>query len=566
MDKYNLSFDQAIEVTQKTAVFTTHTPVPAGNDEFHPDLIRKYFHDYARQLGITIDDFLKAGRFHHHNPHDNFSMPILATRHSSYVNGVSCLHSSVSQKMWKDLWPNVPEEHVPIRSITNGVHMSSWLSFEMHELLRRYLGDNWQEKQDKKELWERIHNIPDPELWRVHSVRRRRLIYFLRKRLKKQLVEKGVSSSLTNQSMEALNPEVLTIGFARRFATYKRGSLLFRDIPRLMKLVDDPLKPVQFIFAGKAHPQDLSGKELIKHIVHTIQSNHMYKQIVFIEDYDINVARYMVQGVDVWLNNPLRPYEASGTSGMKASVNGGLNLSVLDGWWDEAFDRKNPNGWAIGSGEEYNDRDYQDEVESKALYSIIENDIAPMFYDSIYDGLPREWIKMMKNAFISIVSYFNTHRMIKEYNENFYREAGRNYIILSEDNFNLTRLLTAWKNTIRHHFHAIHIGDIHFDPQQVYKIDDPVSIAVDVYTGTLKPEDIRVDVYYGKISPDYQLTDTSVEQLKDITPIDHSGEKRFRFSGRLLCKKTGSFGFKIRVTPFYPSIIDPYEMNLVLWK
>jgi starch phosphorylase len=562
MNKHGLSFYEALEVTRKTAVFTTHTPVPAGNDEFNPDLIRKYFQGYCKELGIGIEAFLSFGR---QRPPDaqneNFSMPVLAIRNSSYVNGVSKLHGKVAQTMWKGLWKDVPEEHIPIRSVTNGVHLASWLSFEMMELFRRYLGENWQEKQDKLKLWQKIENIPDPELWRVHCARRRRLVYFIRERLSKQLIEKGASPLLIGQSQEALNPEVLTIGFARRFATYKRGNLVFRDMDRLKKLLNDTSRPVQFIFAGKAHPQDHSGKEIIKHIVHTIDANDLLKQIVFIEDYDMNVARYMVQGVDVWLNNPLRPHEASGTSGMKAAVNGGLNLSVLDGWWDEAYDRS--NGWAIGSGEVYNDRDYQDEVESKALYSIIENDILPMFYDSGPDRLPREWLKMMKHAFVSISSFFNTQRMLKEYCKEFYNEAGQNFKTLSEDNFKQARELVEWKDKIRKAFNSIKIGAVSFDKNRIYKINDSLQVDVEVATGNLKPEDIKIDIYYGNISGNHVLTTTAIDRLDQVTRLDNG---KYCFSGQLTCKRTGNFGFKIRITPAHPLIIDPYEMNLVMWK
>ena len=368
---------------------------------------------------------------------------------------------------------------------------------------------------------------------------------------------------LINQAQEALNPETLTIGFARRFATYKRGNLIFRDMNRLMKLLDDPLRPIQLIFAGKAHPQDNAGKEIIKHIIHSINDNLLIKQIVFIEDYDMNVARYMVQGVDVWLNNPLRPQEASGTSGMKAAANGGLNLSVPDGWWDEAYDRNNPNGWSIGSGETYPDRSYQDEIESKAIYSIIEKDIAPLFYDTIPDGLPRQWIKMMKNAFVSIVSFFNTQRMIKEYAERFYKPAGQNFISLSNDNFKYARELVEWKNYIKENFYSIQIGNINYDEKNVYKINDWIKIDAEVFTGNLQPGDIKVDVYYGAIAPDQSLTDTAIENLQEYTQIEGN---KYRFSGHLQCRRTGSFGFKVRVTPYHSLIMDPYEMNMVIWK
>lgn len=562
MKKNALSFAEAQEIIRKSSVFTTHTPVPAGNDEFSPDLIRKYFQGYAGELGMSSDEFLSLGRINPSNSNENFSMPVLAIKHSSYINGVSKLHRIVSQKMWKNLWSDVPEEHIPIQSVTNGVHLASWISFEMNELFRRYLGENWQEKQDKKELWERIQKIPDMELWRVHCARRRRLIYFIRSRLIRQLREKGASESAIGNAEEALNPETLTIGFARRFASYKRGDLLFKDLQRLMKLVDDPLKPVQFIFAGKAHPQDNPGKEIIKHIIHSINDNHLIKQIVFIEDYDMDIARYMAQGVDLWLNNPLRPQEASGTSGMKVAVNGGLNLSILDGWWDEAFNIATPNGWAIGSGESYENRLQQDEVESKAIYSIIENDIVPMFYDMIPDGLPRQWIRRMKNAFISIVSYFNTHRMVKEYNEKFYLNAARHFQTLSGDNFKLTRQLTQWKSEISKQFYNIRAEDVSFKEEKTYKINDKIDVYVDIFTGSIKPEEIKVDLYYGHVAHDHFLSETSIENLSTITPI---GNGKYRFSGSLPCLKTGNFGYKVRITPFHPLMIDPYELNLVIW-
>jgi starch phosphorylase len=563
MEKHALTFAQAMEMTRKTNVFTTHTPEPAGNDEFHPDLIRKYFKAYTGKLGISMDEFLSFGRIKPRDQSENFSLPVAAIRYSAYVNGVSKLHSTVSKKMWKRLWPHVPEEHIPIRAITNGVHLPTWISFEMAELFRRYLGDRWQEKQDSKELWETVHKIPDPELWRVHAVRRRRLIYFIRERLIKQLMDKGVSAAVIDESQEALNPEALTIGFARRFATYKRGDLVFKDIRRLMEILDNSKYPVQLIMAGKAHPQDQAGKQIIKNIIHHINANKLMKKIVFIEDYDMNVARYMVQGVDVWLNNPLRPHEASGTSGMKAAVNGVLNLSVLDGWWDEAYDHS--NGWAIGSGESFDDRSYQDEVESRDIYSILENIIVPMFYDRGPDQLPRQWIKMMKNALVSVVSYFNTQRMLKEYYDKFYCQAGNNYATLSKDDFKHVRQLAAWKDNARKEFHQVKAANISFDETKIYKIREKIKMEAEVFLGNLKPEDVSVDIYYGNISPtdDQRVEHSAIEHLNEVTLIEPG---KYLFSGHLTCRGTGNFGFKIRITPSHPLMIDPYEMNLVLWR
>lgn len=562
MVKHSLTFAQAMEITRKTSVFTTHTPVPAGNDEFQPELIRKYFKEYTALLGISVDEFLGFGRVNPRDNAENFAMPVVAIRCSAYVNGVSKLHSEVAKEMWKHLWPGAPEEHIPIRAVTNGVHLSTWLSFGLSELFRRYLGDRWQEKQDSKELWEKTSKIPDPELWQVHSGRRRRLVYFIRDRLEKQLLHKGASSQAIDEAREALDPEALTLGFARRFASYKRGDLIFRDIRRLMDVLNNSKQPVQLIMAGKAHPQDTAGKEIIKNIIHHINSNNLVKKIIFVEDYDMNVARHMVQGVDVWLNNPLRPHEASGTSGMKAAANGVLNLSVLDGWWDEAYDHT--NGWAIGSGETFTDRNYQDDVESKDIYSILENYIVPLFYERGHDGLPRQWIKMMKNSFVSIVSYFNTHRMVKEYYERFYRAAGDNYAALSADGFKQAKVLTAWKENLAREFQNIKVERIGFDETKIYKIKDNIVIEVEVSLGNLEPGDIGVDVYYGNLSPSGdRLEHSSVRHLDRVTS---AGSGRYVFSGQLECSSTGNFGFKIRITPAHPLIIDPYEMNLVIWQ
>jgi starch phosphorylase len=377
------------------------------------------------------------------------------------------------------------------------------------------------------------------------------------------LIEKGASALAIEESSEALNPEALTIGFARRFTAYKRGDLIFTDIQRLMEILNNSQHPVQLILAGKAHPQDHAGKEIIQNIIHHINTHNLLKKVIFIEDYDMNVARYMLQGVDVWLNNPLRPHEASGTSGMKASVNGVLNLSVRDGWWDEAYD--NSNGWAIGSGETYkeSERNYQDDLESKDIYSILENTIVPMFYEREPNGLPLQWIKMMKNAFVSIVSYFNTHRMVKEYYDNFYREAGSNYSTLSKDNFNQTRELVAWKDRISKEFHNIKIEKINIDEAKVYKLRDKIKIEVEVFLGNLNPEEINVDIYYGNIAADNRLNHSSIKNLKEVVSVN---DGRYIFSGFLTCQKTGNFGLKIRITPSHPLIIDPYEMNLVTWK
>lgn len=560
MKKYSLTFGEAIEVSRKSGVFTTHTPVPAGNDVFEPALMHRYFNNYADELGISLEEFLKFGRVQRDDTQEHFSMTVAAIRNSTYINGVSRLHGGVSRKMWRSIWPSIPAEHIPIKVITNGIHSATWISFEMAELMDRYFGVNWQSRQDQPVMWKKIENIPDPELWNAHEFGRRKLIRFVRERLQRQLMGKGASRLLINEAREALHPEALTIGFARRFAAYKRGNLIFRDPERLLGIINNPERPVQLIFAGKAHPQDQEGKRIIESIVHFINTHQLIKKVVFIENYDIQVARCMLQGVDVWLNNPLRPLEACGTSGMKAAANGVLNLSVLDGWWDEAYHHS--NGWAIGSGEEYRDRNYQEEVESKAIYSILENDIVPLFYQRDSFGLPREWIKIMKRAFVSITSVYNTHRMVKDYNRLYYQPALQNYRSLGLDDFKPVQEFCNWQARMKKNFPLIKITRVRYDKQEQYKINDRIKIEVQVILGKTKPEEVSVDVYYGNLAGADQLTDALIENLQEIKAL---GNNEFEFSGYLYCRRTGDFGFKVRITPRHPLMTDPYELNLVLW-
>ena len=385
---------EALEAVRAGNVFTTHTPVEAGIDHFSSDLLEKYLGRYYRSLGLSREEFLGLGRQNPKNPHETFCMAVLALKLAGHSNGVSQLHGEVSRRMWKNIWPELPEEHLPLTSITNGVHIRSWLSGNMAGLLIRYLGSRWLEDSTDAGLWRRVGRIPDTELWRTHNRCREQLVDYARKRLKEQLRQVGLTAKEIAVADEVLDPDILTIGFARRFATYKRGTLLLRDLDRLAKILNDPDRPVQIIFAGKAHPADHHGKELIRQIVQLSNQERFRHRVVFLEDYDLGVARHLVQGVDVWLNTPRRPMEASGTSGMKVAFNGGLNMSVLDGWWCEGY--KGNNGWAIGKGEVYDDIEYQNEVEGRAIYDLLEKEIVPLFYDRDPEGIPRGWIACMK--------------------------------------------------------------------------------------------------------------------------------------------------------------------------
>ncbi len=418
----HLSFEQAQEITRAGNIFTTHTPVPAGLERFEFDLIDEYFGAYSCELGLSPEEFQNLGR-EYVGDHELFSMPVLALRLSSRTNGVSQLHAKVSRSMWQSLYPDTPVDEVPIRGVTNGIHVQTWISEEMGELFDRYLDPAWREQDWRPELWAAVDEMPDEELWRVHERRRRQLIAFTRERLHEQLLRRGFARSEADASDTVLNPRALTIGFARRFATYKRATLIFRDLPRLKRLVSDPQRPVQFVFAGKAHPHDGGGKDYIRHIIHMAQDPELRPHLVFLQNYDMCVARYLVQGVDVWLNNPRRPQEASGTSGMKSIYNAGLNCSVLDGWWDEGYA---PGlGWAIGNGEEYPDHegDHQDHVESQALYNILEKDIVPLFYERDEENLPRAWLRQVKASMRILAPAFSSHRMLQEYSEQYYLPA-----------------------------------------------------------------------------------------------------------------------------------------------
>lgn len=417
------TFEEAVELICHSSVFTTHTPVPAGNDEFPLWLIDKYFSQWWSSLGLDRDQFIDFAR--HQNPWgDTFSMPILALRFAENRNGVSELHGKVARKMWHFLWPERREEDVPITHITNGVHTGTWLARRLSHLYDRYLGSDWIENLDNPHVWDGIDNIPDSELWTVRRHLKRKLVYYMRERARNQWLIGGVHPVQVVASGVLLDPYALTIGFARRFATYKRANLILRDIDHLLDIINRPNMPVQIIFAGKAHPVDEPGKLLIQEVYRIVKKAENGGRLVFLEDYDMNLARYLIQGVDVWLNTPRRPHEASGTSGQKAAMNGVLNLSVLDGWWREAYNGR--NGWAIGEDKDYNNPDLQDEEDAENLYDTLENSIIPLYYkERSSDGLPGEWIAMMKESIQTLAPHFSMRRMVKEYAERMYLPASQ---------------------------------------------------------------------------------------------------------------------------------------------
>jgi glycogen phosphorylase len=555
-----VSFAYAREAAMTSTVFTTHTPVPAGNDYFAPELIDRYLTGFSKELGLSRHDFLGLGRQNPDNDREDYCMTVLALRMAGYSNGVSRMHGAVSRKMWQNIWPGVPVQDTPITSITNGVHAPSWISGDMAGLFDRYLGPRWRQDPGDAALWQRVHKIPDEELWRTHERRRERLVAFARGRLRAQLEARGAPPSEVAQAEQVLNPEALTIGFARRFATYKRATLLLRDAERLARILNDRDRPVQVIFAGKAHPLDNPGKELIRQIIHYERRPDVRSHMVFIEDYDMVVARYLVQGVDVWLNTPRRPLEASGTSGMKATLNGAINVSTLDGWWAEAY---NVNaGWAIGSGEEYGDAAYQDEVESNALYDLLEKEIAPLFYTRGSDGLPRAWISHMKTAMRALCPVFNTSRMVCQYTEEFYLPALKRYQSLSDNHMERAGALALWRARVRQGWASLEIMEVKADLQDGMKVGDTLAIHAWVDLGALEPEDVAVELYQGQLDAGGEIL---WPQVVPMSPTGQAQGTRHEFAGAISTRTSGRHGYTVRVLPRHPDLGDPYREGLILW-
>lgn len=567
METFGGSFSEAREAASASLIFTTHTPVLAGHDHFPPELMDRYFADYARRLGLSRVEFLGLGR---QNPRDEsapFSMTILALRMAAYSNGVSRLHGQVSRQMWQVLWPGVPEDEIPIGHVTNGVHFQSWISHEMDQLYDRYLGPRWRDEPADQAVWQRVRQIPAEELWRTHERRRERLVAFTRRRLRAQLERRSASLSEIEAAEEALDPAALTIGFARRFATYKRATLLLRDPDRLARLLNDSEHPVQVIFAGKAHPKDEPGKELIQQIATLARQEPFRRRMVFLEDYDPAVARYLVQGADVWLNTPRRLMEASGTSGMKAMANGAVTLSVLDGWWDEAWDEADPAsdpvGWAIGGRETYSDLNYQDTVEVEALYDLLESDVIPTFYDRRSDGLPRRWIARMKASISALSPFFNTHRMVREYTERFYLPAASRYQQLTEDRLAPAKALAVWKVRLQEEWPQVRVTEVTSGELPQLLVGSHIQVQVRVHLGALTPKDVRVELYLGRVDARGEIVEAGATPMQP-TEADAEGYNFFEASS-VPCRESGLHGYTVRVLPHHPDLTTPFLPGLIVW-
>ncbi|MHB1133817.1 MAG: alpha-glucan family phosphorylase [Chloroflexota bacterium] len=561
MVERGLSFAEAREVSAAGHLFTTHTPVPAGIDMFAPELMDRYFSGYYPALGLNRDEFLGLGRRNPRDPNEPFSMAILALHLAARANGVSRLHGETSRHMWQSVWPNVPAAEVPIESVTNGVHVATWVaSPDLTGLYERYLGSGWVDDPAVKTVWDAVDRIPGDELWRTHERRRQQLVSFARQRLQGQLQRRGASDADIAAAGEVLDPGALTLGFGRRVAAYKRGMLLFRDPQRLARILSDRERPVQFIIAGKAHPQDNGAKEIIRELIHICRTEPFRSHIVFLEDYDMVVARHMLQGADVWLNTPRRPEEASGTSGMKAALNGVLNMSVLDGWWPEAYQ---PGvGWRIGQGEVYDNPEYQDEVESNAIYDLLEKEVVPMFYNRGADDTPRQWVNFVKNSVRTIGPLFNTHRMVHDYFDLYYLPQAARAAHLASADMTPARALATWRQRVTREWPQLRIGRFWADAGSDVKVGSRVAVQASVFLGQLQPDEVSVELYYGPLDTHFNLIGGRA------VPMAWSGEDGFGsfiFSGEFVCQTTGQYGLTLRVLPRHADLGNPLNAGLILW-
>jgi len=538
-----LTFEQALEATRVSNVFTTHTSVPAGIDLFDSTLVYDYFHAYCEAGGFPFEKLLALGRKNLQDPAERFSMAVLALKTSAFRNAVSVLHRYVSQDMFQDLWPRLPVNEVPITAVTNGVHSPTWINGDLAAIYDQYLQPDWRERLEDTKMWEMVQEIPSQEIWEMHRKRKRRMVAFVRERAASSAVQRKSSAGEVRRLQEILDPDVFTIGFARRFATYKRATLLFTDVARLKKILNNPNMPVQIVIAGKAHPKDHPGKTLIREIYNLSHDPEFSKRLIFVEDYGIQVAREMVQGVDLWLNNPRRGEEACGTSGMKASMNGVLNFSVLDGWFDEAYEFS--AGWAIGDRAPYSED--QDDIHASAIYSTLENEIVPLFYENRGSDqeIPAEWVRRMKSCIASITPLFSCGRMVAEYMAELYQPAHKLWQEVSAKQFEAARQRTVWDSRMSENWNRIRFVELGEGPGDSIVSGASVPLRATVELGNLSPSEIRVEAVIGHIGVNGQLQGTYTLPL---VPVEERGTSAV-FANTFTVQETGRLGYSVRVSP-----------------
>ena len=555
MEQHGVSFAEArLPVTAATA-FTTHTAVAAGIDLFSPDLVTRYLGGYGSSMGLDSDALIGLGRTHPGDPAEPFSMAMLGLRMSGFRNGVSKLHRTVSRRLWETAWPLVPLEQIPIDSVTNGVHLPTWVAHEVGDLYDRYIGPSWRDDPVNCD-WANIASVPDEELWRVHERQRERLIVRAQQQHAEALMGRGVSV-VDGDSGGALALGTLTIGFARRFAGYKRSTLLFRDPERLARILNNPERPVQFLFAGKAHPRDEPAKALIREVMALSSRPEFRDRLVLLEGYDIELARSLVQGCDIWLNTPLRPLEASGTSGMKACANGAIHMSVMDGWWWEAY--QPALGWAVGRQRLDDDPEAQDAFDSNSIYDLLENQITSAFYERDDDGIPRAWVRRMKASIAAFCPVFNTSRMVTEYASKAYTPAAAGWQCLRSNDLAAARSLSEWLDRVRAGWHSVRIHDVSDSGSPA---QERVTVSVRVDPGVLQPTDICVLAASGPVGADETLAPDASTRLSFIS---RTGDGACLFRGELNPSIGGKLGYAVSVLPDHPNLHDPYASELAHW-
>ncbi|MBM3214245.1 glycosyltransferase family 1 protein [Candidatus Poribacteria bacterium] len=558
----------ATQIVQASNVFTTHTPVPAGNQTFAVDLVQNHLAPYLRECGIRWEDFLHWGQAE--AGVGEFGMTVLCLRFSTYANGVSRLHGEVARQMWEKVWRGVPLAETPIYHVTNGTHVATWVSDEMADVYDTYLDPRWRTEPADHSVWSRVDEIPAPELWRAHERSRERLVGAARKRLERQLSMRYASASELRAASEVLDPSTLTIGFARRFAAYKRATLILRNPERLIAILTNPSRPVQLLFAGKSHPDDQPGKDIIREFAQFAQRPEVRHHIVFLEDYDMHLASLLVAGVDVWLNTPLRPHEASGTSGMKAAFNGVLNASILDGWWDEAYgDTEDAGlgeiGWAIGNGgSEKRDENEAAELDSAALYSVLEREIVPLFYERGADDIPREWVGRMKRSIRLLAPRFNTHRMVMDYTKDAYLPAAARTSELTAHNQRRARALGEWKDRVRTQWQKVVIKSVETDAGETVVAGTPVRIRVQAELDGLQPSDVTAQVAVGLLNLSDISAPLDAVTYTELRSVAASGSL-VAFEGSFVCNLSGHVGITVRLLPTHPDLSHPLELGLVRW-
>ena len=555
-----VSFEVARDIASSKTVFTTHTPVPAGNDIFPIALVEKYFKDFWPRLGLSREEFLKLGMKPCKDLEPGFNMGILALKIAGKKNGVSKLHGAVSRELFSEVWPNILPSESPIGYVTNGIHTCSWLAPRLKELYNKYLMPYWQDNMHQENVWEKIKNIPDEKLWDVHRDRKIKLINLVKENVSQRLRREGYSYDDIYEIVSKLNPDYLTIGFARRFATYKRATLIFKDLERITQIFNNEEKPIQLIFAGKAHPADKEGQDLIKYI-HQISMMPQFKGKIFLlENYNIAMSRYLVSGVDVWLNNPRRPMEASGTSGQKASVNGVINFSVLDGWWAEGYNQN--NGWTIGTNQEYNSYEEQDIADSQSMYHTLEEKIIPTYYDRDKNCISKRWMQLMKNSIISTGGKYSTSRMLVDYTSKYYIPLCNLTKKYYSDIDNVAEF-NNWKNELYTNWKDIKITQTDNVDNITIDAGDSINVGCEVELPNIDVDSVSVEAYCGKMLDNGVMEDVQIIPMQ----LQESDEdsKKYYFTTKIQLKSGGNYGYTFRVMPKNKMILEPANLNLVKW-